>query len=107
MLSDEAQAALDQELVMVLDGKGGDGTLYPHEQFVAALQQSVLDRVASLPQNATGRQACKLISSMRTETGHKATLGQALRRLREFGRPVDPADVRDDQRVVACFPPMT
>jgi hypothetical protein len=106
-MSEEAQEALDSELVLVLDRDKKHGTLYPHEQFIAALQQSTLDRVASLDQGSTVREAYKLISHMRTEAGHKAVLKDALRRLERSGSPVDPDAVGEDRRVVACFPSMT
>lgn len=98
-MSAEAQAVLDRELVLVR------GTLYPHEQFIAALQQATLDRVSvGLPQGATVRQAFKVVSAMRTEAGHRATLRVALDSLVSGGDSVSREDVSDKHYVVACFP---
>jgi hypothetical protein len=106
MLSDEAQAFFDDELVLVLDrGDPTQGTLYPHEQFVAALQNATLDRLVSIiPVGGSVRQTHRALAAMRTSAGHRATLKLALELLRRAGNPVDSSDVTEHQRVVACFP---
>jgi len=103
MLSEEAQQVIDQELVLVVSGD--DRVLYPHEQFIGAMQCAMLARmVALLPTDATVRHTYKALAAMRTVAGHKATLVEALARLQRSGVPVSPEEVTPGQCVVACFP---
>jgi len=106
MMSEAAQALLDQELVMVIDSNDPEqATLYPHEQFIAATQQATLDRLeAMVPKGGTLREAHRALASMRTPVAHKLVLAAALAQLERHGTPVNPEQVTPKQRIVACFP---
>ena len=103
MLPPEAQEVFDQEVVLVVSREDtSKGSYYPHEAFIAAMQNATLDRlVATTPKDATPRQASRAMAAMRTEASHKAVLQDALARLQ---RDCTAVEVQPHQRVVACFP---
>jgi len=96
----------DSELVMVVS-KADPSTsiIYPHEQFIAALQTATLDRLAALiPPGASVRRAHRVLAAMRTPASYAVTMADALTLLQRHGVPVAPDRVTPEQKVVACFP---
>jgi acetyl-CoA C-acetyltransferase len=74
-----------REAVAVWNGRDA------HAEFLGAFQQAVLDRIEhSIAQGATHRSAMHALSHLRGPEAYKATLADALGRLRRHGKPLDP-----------------
>jgi len=103
--------ALANEVVLVVDPSDLEsGVLYPHTEFLGAFQEAMLDRLARLlPSGGCSQRAVfRVMAKMRTAEDHKATLADALVRLRASGNPVDPVELVEGARVlVATFPGCT
>jgi hypothetical protein len=104
MQADVAKA-LAGELVLVVERGAEDGTLYTHEAFIGAFQEALLDRMEfSLTPGMSVRRALTRVAALRSPEAHRATLADALGRLRKHGVPVDPIVLGQGQRIVAVFP---
>lgn len=105
-LSVEAKKILDTEYVLLVVPGQSEGVLYRHEEFLGAYQQAVLDRIEFMfTPGMSLRRVMRGIARLRQMDAHHATLKDALKRLRDGGKPVDPAKLRAGQdRVVAVFP---
>jgi len=97
--------AIEGEFVLVVDPIDPEqGTLYAHSEFLGAFQHALLKRVDSMiPNGATSRSVSKALAMLRTKEAHKATLADAITRLRRCGNPVGPDELTSPNQVVAVF----
>ncbi len=103
-LPTEGRKALGREMILVVTHGDVDGTLYAHDEFLGAFQAALLDRIEhSMVPTMTGRRAAQALARLRSPDAYRATLTDALRRLKKNGTPIDPSSA-GDRRVVAVFP---